>query len=246
MPRGESSTEGHVVATDRPYRSHSQPACLPCRRRKSRCKFDSQSTCCMMCRVHATDCIVPAAQNTPTGRRPTTASRARARKQPSGDTSRTRPPDELAARQQEPQTAPDAAGDGHGQRAHPEDGALPVGSEWLSSAGETNVARYAQIPDLLTEWGSGQESSHIIGPAAANDAHVLEDYISGNPQLGDISRIIRPVPISNQAGASPRPVFFKSVQKRPIGTSANQAPGFTQCQIVEKLIEAHAPKLINL
>ncbi|CAG8248089.1 unnamed protein product [Penicillium salamii] len=44
---------------ERPYRSHTKPACLPCRRRKSRCKIEPHTEACLMCRAHGTDCTFP-------------------------------------------------------------------------------------------------------------------------------------------------------------------------------------------
>lgn len=42
----------------RAYRSHLQPACLACRRRKSRCHNEAAGTC-LMCQAHGTDCVYP-------------------------------------------------------------------------------------------------------------------------------------------------------------------------------------------
>ncbi|OJJ03067.1 hypothetical protein ASPVEDRAFT_72823 [Aspergillus versicolor CBS 583.65] len=44
---------------ERPYRSHSHPACLPCRRRKSRCHAGNATGKCLMCQAQGTDCIFP-------------------------------------------------------------------------------------------------------------------------------------------------------------------------------------------
>lgn len=52
--------------TERPYRSHLRPACLQCKRRKSRCKIEAHSPACLMCRVHGTSCTFP--QKVPRGR----------------------------------------------------------------------------------------------------------------------------------------------------------------------------------
>ncbi|OQE87612.1 hypothetical protein PENNAL_c0019G09138 [Penicillium nalgiovense] len=40
---------------ERPYRSHTKPACVPCRRRKSRCKLEPHTAACLMCRAHGTE-----------------------------------------------------------------------------------------------------------------------------------------------------------------------------------------------
>ncbi|KAK2814059.1 hypothetical protein FQN50_000463 [Emmonsiellopsis sp. PD_5] len=48
-------------AQGRPYRSHSHPACLPCRRRKSRCKTKDVADNCISCQVHGTECVFPQA-----------------------------------------------------------------------------------------------------------------------------------------------------------------------------------------
>ncbi|KAJ5145912.1 uncharacterized protein N7515_000476 [Penicillium bovifimosum] len=47
---------------ERPYRSHTKPACNPCRRRKSRCKLEPQTAACLMCRAHGTECTFPNGQ----------------------------------------------------------------------------------------------------------------------------------------------------------------------------------------
>lgn len=44
---------------ERPYRSHTKPACNPCRRRKSRCKIEPHAAACLMCRTHGTECTFP-------------------------------------------------------------------------------------------------------------------------------------------------------------------------------------------
>lgn len=48
---------------ERPYRSHLRPACLQCKRRKSRCKIEAHSPACLMCRVHGTSCTFPQKAN---------------------------------------------------------------------------------------------------------------------------------------------------------------------------------------
>ena len=50
---------------ERPYRSHLQPACVPCRRRKSRCQTDTGDSVCLMCRAHRTQCIYPNGSQSP-------------------------------------------------------------------------------------------------------------------------------------------------------------------------------------
>ncbi|KAI1751510.1 fungal-specific transcription factor domain-containing protein [Xylaria castorea] len=47
-------------AANRVYRSHAQPACIPCRKRKSRCKLDNaDSTTCLLCKLHGNECVFP-------------------------------------------------------------------------------------------------------------------------------------------------------------------------------------------
>ncbi|KXJ89930.1 fungal-specific transcription factor domain-domain-containing protein [Microdochium bolleyi] len=62
----------------RPYRSHQQPACIPCRKRKSRCKLGlGAPSSCLMCEVHGSLCVFPNAAETNS---PVRTSRAAARK----------------------------------------------------------------------------------------------------------------------------------------------------------------------
>ncbi|CAG8132629.1 unnamed protein product [Penicillium olsonii] len=57
---------------ERPYRSHTKPACIPCRRRKSRCKFEPHTEACLMCRAHGTECTFPNGRAKATHKRPST------------------------------------------------------------------------------------------------------------------------------------------------------------------------------
>ncbi|KAJ0160675.1 putative transcriptional regulatory protein [Colletotrichum tanaceti] len=61
--------------TPRPYRSHLRPACLQCRRRKSRCQQQEgiASSTCQMCHVYGTDCEYPPSPRSAAGRVPTPA-----------------------------------------------------------------------------------------------------------------------------------------------------------------------------
>ncbi|OAA59207.1 Transcription factor [Niveomyces insectorum RCEF 264] len=62
----------------RPYRSHARPACMACRRRKSRCKVEAHATTCSMCSVHGTPCEFRPGSAGPPRTPPVTAAARRA------------------------------------------------------------------------------------------------------------------------------------------------------------------------
>ncbi|KAH9907077.1 fungal-specific transcription factor domain-containing protein [Xylariomycetidae sp. FL2044] len=218
------------VAQERPYRSHLRPACLPCRRRKSRCKIEPHTPSCLMCRVHGTECHFPA------------ESRTSPSEHGLHSPARPRRPARRASRPTSSSRAPDTARSSEAN--------API---------VTTDARAAQPTRLCPTWGaegSGAddtqssplsidevdgENPHIIGPAVTNDSQVLTDYLSAVNENHGGMRLIRPKPMSGST-----PVLFTSVQKRPLGLTVSSSPSYIKCEIIEKLLEPWLEHLLEL
>ncbi|KAI5925211.1 fungal-specific transcription factor domain-containing protein [Camillea tinctor] len=153
---------------ERPYRSHLRPACLPCRRRKSRCKVEARSPACLMCRVHGTDCYFPSSRES--GGTPPRSQ---------GSPSRERPTSKRAIRRRI--TTPTQS---HGIANEPP-------SIW-----ETDGEQQGSHPTPLSTDDTEHESRHIIGPAVIGDSQVLAEYLSAVNSNTSGMRLIRPKPTS--------------------------------------------------
>lgn len=226
----------------RPSKSHGQTACLPCRRRKSRCKYEPGSQACLMCRAHEVECVlVPRSKPQPLLQR---APRTRARATPRARSSFAMAPESTPCpdTQSTEQSAPLAElhSTTHvpppryiGDIAHP---------HFTSTSSSTHLAS-AQAsrcqPPPLDE--AEDDSPHIMGPAVASDRHFLEDYLSAT-QTGNNGRTIRPV----LPGMASSPVVFTRVQKKPLGTATHMSVSRMKLQIIEKLLEPHLEQVLNM
>lgn len=233
-PRGPSSppqdTTNAGSREERPYRSHARPACMPCRRRKSRCKLEPHSAACLMCRAHGTECSFP-----PEKRRKTLPKSSRKR-HASADT--LSPAERYTPTQLAPLIAPSTVPT---SQLHPPSGTsrsggnvsfLPTGYAWPQGQNAHDTPLSLEAED---------DNPHILGPAAMGDTHVLADYLSSIP-VGRGMRAIRPV----ELGSSSSPIVFTKVQKRPLGMMLNSNPALHKLQVVEKLIEPWSLHLVDL
>lgn len=151
-------------AIERPYRSHLRPACLQCKRRKSRCKIEAHSPACLMCRVHGTSCTFPPKANRPSGRNASNLAAT--------ITSNSRPAANRSTASQ--------------QQRDPEPPPLPppIVSPWSDSIGPTPLSGGDD---------EEQENPHIVGPANTNDSQVLTDYLSIVGNANARMRMVHPV-----------------------------------------------------
>ncbi|KAJ5836376.1 hypothetical protein N7447_002402 [Penicillium robsamsonii] len=133
---------------ERPYRSHTKPACVPCRRRKSRCKLEPHTAACLMCRAHGTECTFPngRAKSTP-------------QKRYSTETGPLLPHPSLRT--------PIAA-------AQPLSRAPLVAASPQFSI----VTQAQSDQDTPLSLEAEDDNPHILGPAVTGDNHVLADYLS--------------------------------------------------------------------
>lgn len=229
---------------ERPYRSHLYPACLPCKKRKSRCRTRDSSGICMMCQAHGTDCIFPQAEHRYLQHRPVNS-----------------PPRRLAAKARRTYSISSQSGRtvqtpspqvGRQSESFETQGSTAIGGPHTTTVtgGRDQEISYARIlaPEdtpsnlrsIVAE--SGDNSSHIISPAVADDSEFLESYLSTIPDARR-TNLIRTSVISNRLV---RPVLFNTVPRRPLGVSANQSVPAAKCEIIEKYLEPFANDIVDL
>lgn len=208
----------HHVQTGRPYRSHRHPACLSCRKRKSRCKT-RDAPGCIMCQVHGTECVFPEER----------VSRARGSLRRSATTRQLRPRPQVLS----------MPNDGPAQLESTHQVTLVAPSDSTQSETIQSQNKNNDLSDIMgLDAETNPDNPHIVSPAVADDNTILETYLS--PLPGSRRRIIRPT--ANGTGS----VLFNTVQRRPLGVSCNQSLAGSKCQIIEKLIEPHEHDLIDL
>ncbi|CAG9996352.1 unnamed protein product [Clonostachys byssicola] len=226
----------------RSSKSQGHPACLPCRRRKSRCKFEPGSQACLMCRAHESNCVMA-----------------------SGPELNPRPPSTQQARGKVPTPRKRAAPDA--EASQEQDAHVRVSSERRLSlatphalSSESQPALTALAPQFpgtpsslffastpavgnhpLALDEAEDDSPHIMGPAVARDRHLLEDYLS-IVQAGNRTRTIRPA----LPGIATVPVVFTKVQKRPIGVAMDPSPSHAKLQVITKLLEPYREQVVNM
>ncbi|KAI1140048.1 fungal-specific transcription factor domain-containing protein [Hypoxylon sp. FL0543] len=216
---------------ERPYRSHLRPACLPCRKRKSRCKTDAHATSCLMCQTHGTECVFPnSRRSNPTPgrvRRPRTLSQGQTG---AGDALQRRQPGLSSSSHSTTVSAHPAADD---------DADIAIVD---TTGGGTHLAiddGQAQAPLSIED--TENENAHIISPAMTSDSQVLTDYLSTMSTNSYGIRLIRPKRTNGT-----RQVLFTAVQKHPVGLTIGSNPSHTKCEIIEKLLEPWAELLIDI
>lgn len=222
----------------RPYRSRLQPACNSCRKRKSRCKTAGSSSACATCQLHGTECVYPRAtdeisQRNRTPRRLAAKSRQDGGKSPaSGPTSQIRK--STSSFNYNPQVFQQIPG----AATH-----IANTSENLPGATDHETRHedlFSNFMGIVAE--TGDDSSHIVSPAVANDNDILESYLSTIP--GARRRcLIRP---SFDSGRAIKPVLFNTVSRRPLGMNTKQTLAATKCEYIEKYLEPGVEDVVDL
>lgn len=232
-------------SSERPYRSHLQPACLACRRRKSRCRPRDGSDTCAMCQVHDTSCVFP---HSNAGRRVSAISARRAAavarhtdspNLPDVSLDETTVADTRAEAPEQsdlpcyPQEPPTFSEHHRGDRA----------TTAISTCGLSSSRSPFTSADVFI--AGGTNTSHIIGPTSADDSDALERYLSTITNSGG-RPVIRMNASSNTSTRQNRPVLFNAVLSRPLGTSKAQSIGLQKCEIIEKFLEPNSKDLVSL
>jgi hypothetical protein len=221
-PRDPEIPEG------RPYRSHLQPACLSCRKRKSRCKTSDLSSKCLMCQAHATPCVFPRNEG---------KLRSKNRRSPVNAAPQRMRTSEFTSTNHEPLGLP-AAWNGSHQEGSAAD---------LAKRPYSNPAHRAEsTSDLMGLLGeAAEDSSHIVSPAVADDNEVLQSYLSTFPDSR--SRLLsRKIQNSTSHLGPLRRVMFDTIPKRPLGVLASQPVASQKLEIIEKFLEPYCADVINL
>ncbi|KAF4775611.1 fungal specific transcription factor domain-containing protein [Colletotrichum scovillei] len=226
------------LPSERPYRSHLRPACLACRKRKSRCNVDKNGGTCLTCRAHGTQCEFPPA---PGGASPRPKSAWRnAQASRSKDLGhRPSPPPQPPAQtfsselQYDDQTNQLTLAEADRRLSKSSDGHPPIFSP--------QKKRY---PEPIGD--GGEDEAHIVGPADIEDTQVLSTYLSNDSSGLNRGRISVTSPRQEHGGGSRKPVVFTTVRKQPIGLPDDRNPAFLKCQMIEKLLEPMLPDVIQL
>ncbi|KAL2812969.1 fungal-specific transcription factor domain-containing protein [Aspergillus granulosus] len=201
----------------RPYRSHKIPACDFCRKRRSRCTQELADQPCLLCRMHGATCS-----------RATIAG-------PSADDPMSTPTPPIAKRRR---TAKDD------QVQQTPAVALPPATP-QPSRNSPPGDRQAPTPEFAQNNTASSQSRHIVGPAMARDAQVLERCMSST--YNTAVSYARPNPYSVYSDDTRNPVVYMKVprQRGPV-PSGNGTAGFKQFEAMEKVVEPLGPELCSV
>lgn len=107
---------------------------------------------------------------------------------------------------------------------------------------DSQVEGLPNLMGIVTE--TGDDSTHVISPAVADDNEILESYISATPRARKRC-LVRPSATASSARPM-RPVRFNIVPRRPLGVTANRTLAESKCEIIEKLMDPFVDDYINL
>lgn len=223
----------------RPYRSHLHPACFSCKKRKSRCRTRDSSGICMMCQAHGSECIFPSPDNYYQVRHPNAPrkSPATARKTAQSRLDPPSPRFQLGShRVQQPVFT-----DRDTSLLSPHASTATVAHQETPSRGaDSQVEGLPNLIGIANE--TGNDSSHVISPAVADDNEILESYLSASP-LARRRCLVRPSATSTR---TMRPVRFNIVPRRPLGITANQTLAESKCEVIEKYMDPFLDEYLDL
>lgn len=221
-----SNQDGPV--SRRPYRSHLFPACLACKKRKSRCRTTDLSSVCTMCNAHGTSCTFPQAEGVPYERSIRSPRKLAAKRRHSRSTNNRSTSSQNALLQLQRHT--DLATQ------------TPTSiSDNYHSQNETSAQyTFPNLVGIVAE--AGDNSSHVVSPAVAEDNDILESYLSTIPD----SRRPSLIRANSNSNRPMRPVLFNTVPRRPLGLFTNQSLPATKCEIIEKYLGPNLDEVVNL
>ena len=234
---------------ERPYRSHLRPACIPCRRRKSRCHMEANADVCLMCRAHRTECSFPEGSGSQSAQQAPASGRRSRRTATSIGGSET--PTRVSNRNRATPAAniPTPAADIATPVASAEQSYQNTSTANVLQGGPSPSAvqriqhHSSQDDDSPLSLGSADDQSlnlHIVGPAVTNDSQVLADYLSGLPGVTRSTRMVIP-----QSAGRSKPVLFTMVQKRPLGVTVNRSRAAEKLEIIENLLQPYTMEVID-
>lgn len=217
-------------------------ACLACRRRKSRCKVESNAVAaCLMCRSHGTTCEFPQGRRQGRRQRHRIVSRPSEQvdphsRSPGSSTAPTHPqPEQPAASIHEvsaPALAPaasaaDALQDLLGDRTA------------TSPLAVNEIVQGSQTLDSPLDSGNNRR---ILGPVLDSDSRVLADYFPRS--LGD-HRVMKTFASTNARNLS-APAVFLGARRRPAGLNTVSNLAKANLDLIEKFLDPFIPSLIEM
>lgn len=197
----------------------------------------------MMCQAHGTECIFP---------RPDSPYQVYQKHSPRKSPTNVavgfvdNPHGSLRPRSYNPQTLPQAAdhlGTYRENPHHPERSRSPPIYEHQNHDSTTNEGAADNLPNLIGIVAeAGDDSSHIISPAVADDNDILESYLS-TAQTEKRRCLARS---SHTSNAPLRPVRFNVVPRRPLGVSAKQSLAEAKLEVIERYMDPNIEDFLNL
>ncbi|KAL3493915.1 fungal-specific transcription factor domain-containing protein [Aspergillus germanicus] len=192
----------------RPYRSHKVPACDFCRKRRSRCTQELADQPCLLCRMHGATC----------SRATTVSPRTTAEPRPTPIAKRRRISKAVQDQQTSSVQLPPAT-PGPSRNSPPGDRQSPT-----------------PTPEFTQNNNVSSQSRHIVGPAMARDAQVLERCMSSI--YNTAVSYARPNPYSVYSDDTRNPVVYMKVpRQRGAVPSGNGTAGWKQFEAMEKVVE---------
>ncbi|KXH61980.1 fungal specific transcription factor domain-containing protein [Colletotrichum salicis] len=233
-----SEADSGSLPSERPYRSHLRPACLACRKRKSRCNVDKNGGTCLTCRAHGTQCEFPPA---PGGASPRPKSAWR-----SAQPSRSKDLGHHPSPPQQPSAQTFSSELQYNDQTTQL--SLAVAGRRVSKSSDGHPPLFSpqekRYPEPIGD--GGEDEAHIVGPADIEDTQVLSTYLSNDSFVLNRSRISVTSPRQEHGGGTRKPVVFTTVRKQPIGLPDDRNPAFLKCQMIEKLLEPMLPDVVEL
>lgn len=221
----------------RPYRSHVHPACLLCKKRKSRCRTTDLSGSCTMCQTHGTECVFPHIDcRLPPGSSSSPRNQSAVGRRAKLARPNLMSPAAHGASRGIPRPL-DAVG-GVRSQLHP-CVARSQGDPRPVTSNIRHNETMSTITGIVTD--TGDSSSHVVSPAVVDDNNVLESYLSAMPE----ARSGCPIRTKSNTNRLARRVLFNSVPRRPLGVTVNQSLAATKCEVIEKYIEPMVRDLLD-
>lgn len=219
-------SESSPPPSARPYRSHRVPACQFCRRRKSRCTRDLVHRPCLLCRTHGVSCssLNDVQEKSTDG----SWTPIKKRKRPEAHHGHQAAPVQETGVSMDP-SGPEAPRNPNKVTKH-----LPVATQ-LS---------HIRSPLQSTSQEQPKQSGHIIGPALARDAQVLERYML--PVYNTVMSHARPNPYSVYSDDPRNPVvYMQGPRQRGVLPIGNGTSAFRQFETMEKILDPLGPDLFQ-
>lgn len=218
-----------IETGSRPYRSHKIRACDLCRKRKSRCTVDIPGQSCVLCRIQGADCHY---QEEP----PPSASPVPKASNESQWSSRDETPSTRKRKRGQEQPAT-SLGDSSVER-FPGTNGYHQSPMRPPSSPDDHRRKSRGMGDSMNN-----ESVHIVGPVAAEDAQVIERHMP--PQKSTKANDTK-APYNVYSNDPRKPILYTRVARRRQGVRATDTPGASQKEILEQILGPFKLDLVKM